>query len=92
MAILTPCPACPACAQTRARGTRPSTDGDGDEDGGDDDDDGDEDGGDDDGDGDEDGGDDDGEGYEDGGDAVVDDKETTGTSTCVNVVSGLGKR
>ena len=46
MAVLTPCPACPACAQTRARGTRPSTDGDGDEDGGDDDDEGDEDGGD----------------------------------------------
>ena len=38
MAILTPCPACLACAQTRVRGTRPSTDGDGDEDGGDDDD------------------------------------------------------
>ena len=34
MAILTPCLACPACAQTRARGTRPSTDGEGDEDGG----------------------------------------------------------
>ena len=72
MAVLTPCPACPACAQTRARGTRPSTDGDGDEDGGHDDDEGDEDGGD--------------------GDGSDGDKETFLTSTCVNVVSGLGKR
>ena len=37
LAVLTPCPACPACAQNRVRGTRPSTGGDGDEDGGDDD-------------------------------------------------------
>ena len=76
MAILTPCPACPACGQSRARGTHPSTDGDGDEDGGDDD-------------------DENGEycGDDDGSDVmlmmiVVTKKH----STCVNVVSGLGKR